>query len=347
MGNLKIWIDIENSPHVLFFEPVIRELQNLGHTVVITTRHFCNTIALVRAKGLTAKTIGAGYDRGRAELLKQSFWFFRMMQLGQFALARRFDVAVSHGSRTQAVAARCLGIPTFAATDYEHADLRAFRSANCFMIPDVVPATAFVSAGISADAIRRYEGLKEDVYLADFRPSVDIRTALGISRNQILVTFRPASDNAHYLNQSQSSLQYLLLYRLLSMTGVHVLLLPRTERQRKMFATQYSKRSNLQIASDILDGPSLIYESDLVVSGGGTMVREAAVLGVPAVSCFEGRLGAVDEYLVRAGKLVVIRNQNDLCEVKPIKRIHRPPQTSNTRPLAAIVEGICAAVGPH
>lgn len=325
---------------------MIRELQSLGHAVDITTRHFCNTIALARAKGVAAKTIGAGYDRGRIEILKQSFWFLRVMQLRQFASARRFDVAVSHGSRTQAVAARSLGLSTFAATDYEHADLRAFRKTNCFMIPDVVPANPFVSAGISADAIRRYEGLKEDVYLADFRPSTNIRAGLGISSSQILVTFRPASDNAHYLNHSKTSLQYLLLNRLLRMTGVHVLLLPRTERQRKMFATQYAGWSSLQIARAILDGPSLIYESDLVVSGGGTMVREAAVLGVPAVSCFEGRLGAVDQYLVRAGKLVVIRNQSDLCEVKPIKRVRRPTQRPNTSPLASIVEGICEAVGP-
>ena len=65
---------------------------------------------------------------------------------------------------------------------------------------------------------------------------------------------------------------------------------------------KYARRRALQIAQDILDGPSLIHESDLVVSGGGTMVREAAVLGVPAVSCFEGRLGAVDQYLAQLGK---------------------------------------------
>ncbi len=187
--SLKIWIDIENSPHVLFFEPVIRELESLGHTVVTTARDFCNTIALVRLKGLPAKAIGAGYDRGRTEILKQPFWFFRMLQLRQFALGQRFDVAVSHGSHTQAVAARHLGIPTFTTQDYEHQDLRAFRHANCFMIPDVVPATPFVSAGISPKAIRRYRGFKEDVYLADFRPSMDIRAKLGISKDQILVTF--------------------------------------------------------------------------------------------------------------------------------------------------------------
>jgi predicted glycosyltransferase len=165
------------------------------------------------------------------------------------------------------------------------------------MIPDIVPVRPFVLAGISAAAIQRYQGLKEDVYLADFRPSKNIRAILGVSKNEILVTFRPASDNAHYLRDSGSSLQHILLGRLLGMTGVHVLLIPRTEGQRKMFETKYAGRNTLQVAREVIDGPSLIYESDLVVSGGGTMVREAAVLGVPAVSCFEGRLGAVDQYL--------------------------------------------------
>ena len=72
---LKVWIDRENSPHVLIFKPVISELENLGHTVVTTARHFCITSALVHAKRLVAKAIGAGYDRSRTEMLKQSFGF--------------------------------------------------------------------------------------------------------------------------------------------------------------------------------------------------------------------------------------------------------------------------------
>ena len=132
---------------------------------------------------------------------------------------------------------------------------------------------------------------------------------------------------------------------MLSTSGVHVLLLPRTERQQKLFAQQYAGRIALQVARDVIDGPSLIYESDLVVSGGGTMVREAAVLGVPAVSCFEGRLGAVDQYLVTAGKLVVIRNSNDLCAVNPVQRIRRLPQGSTARTLGSIIQGICNAGG--
>jgi predicted glycosyltransferase len=343
--SLKIWIDIENSPHVLFLEPVIRELEGLGHTVVTTARDFCNTLPLVRSKGLLAKPIGAGYDRGRTQMLKQSFWFFRVLQLRQFALAQRFDVAASHSSRTQAVAARHLGIPTFTTQDYEHQDLRAFRHARCFMIPDVVPVAPFVSAGISPKAIRTYEGLKEDVYLADFRPSINIRAQLGISEDQILVTFRPASDNAHYLSHSGSSLQYMLLDRLLGMTGVHVLLLPRTERQRKIFETKYKGRNALQVARDVMDGPSLIYESDLAVSGGGTMVREAAVLGVPAVSCFEGRLGAVDQHLVQAGKLMVVSSQRDVRSVKLVKRVLRSKKGSKTKPLVSLIQGICEVVG--
>jgi hypothetical protein len=211
------------------------------------------------------------------------------------------------------------------------------------MIPDVVPARPFLNAGISADTIQRYHGLKEHVYLTDFRPSNDIRAGLGISAKQILVTFRPASENAHYLPPRESLLQHLLLDRLLGTAGVHVVLLPRTERQRLMFRAKYAGRSGLQIPREVVDGPSLIHASDLVVSGGGTMAREAAVLGIPAVSCFEGRMGAVDEYLVSSGKLVAIGNRRDVCAVKPVKRIRHPVPPSKTRPLVAIVNGICAA----
>jgi len=35
---MKIWIDLDNTPHVPFFKPIIRELEKRGHEVVLTAR---------------------------------------------------------------------------------------------------------------------------------------------------------------------------------------------------------------------------------------------------------------------------------------------------------------------
>ncbi|MEO8602758.1 MAG: DUF354 domain-containing protein [bacterium] len=339
---LRIWIDLANTPHVLFFEPVIRELEQLGHTVAVTSRRFANTQALIDARGMCAKQIGAGHDASRSELFKQARHVARVARLMAFARGQRFDVAASHLSFTQASAARRLGIPTFGTVDYEHRSLRAFRHARCFMAPSILPAATLERCGIPAGCIRPYAGLKEHVYLAGFRPRADPRRQLGIGPSQLLVTFRPVAEHARYNDGDRHSLQERLLRRVAAEPDVRVLVLPRTVRQRAALARLARELPALQLCSEAVDGPSLIWSSDLVVCGGGTMLREAAVLGVPAVSIFTGPLGAVDQWLASQRRVTLLRRDDDVRRI-PLERrpaaAHGPQTDPGT--LTQIVHGIC------
>jgi predicted glycosyltransferase len=74
-----------------------------------------------------------------------------------------------------------------------------------------------------------------------------------------------------------------------------------------------------------LDGLNLIWNSDLVVSGGGTMNREAAALGVPVYSIFRGNVGAVDQHLSEKGRLVLIQSVADVsAKIHLVRRQRRP-----------------------
>lgn len=336
---LRIWIDLANTPHVLFFEPVIRELERRGHAVTVTSRRFANTQALVAARGVQARAIGAGHDASRSEVLKQMRYATRTARLMAFA-RRGFDVAASHFSYTQAAAARRLGIPTFGAMDYEHLRMDAFRHARCVMVPSVIPAAAFARRGIPAEAIRHYDGLKEHVYLAGFRPQPGLRERLGVAPRERLVVFRPIAEHATYNDDSGLGLQRRLIERLAGEPGVRVLVLPRTVPQLRAYERLASTRPGLQVLRAALDGPSLICAADLVVCGGGTMLREAAALGVPAVSVFAGRLGAVDEWLAAAGRVTLVRGDAAAARVRVERRAHVPRAVVGAA-LAQIVEGIC------
>lgn len=338
---LSIWIDLENSPHVLFFEPVIDELRRRGHAVVVTARRFCNTVPLARARGISAHAIGRGHDTGRSRAIKRCFHVVRSLQLWRFARAQRFDVAASHGSRTQASAAAKLGIPAWAAMDYEHTYLRDLGGVRCFMVPDIMPVEAFDRAGIPRAVIRRYDGIKEDVYLHGFRPAVDLRRLLRVAEEDLLVVFRPSSENANYGTDSHHAVERHLLRRLAGQERVRMIVLPRTPHQRRRLRAFETGDGKLQISAAALDGPSLIHASDLVVSGGGTMVREAAVLGVPAVSCFTGPLGAVDQFLARQERIRLIRRVEDADRVGTLVRNLTPAPRSNGAPLQQVVEAIC------
>ena len=77
---------------------------------------------------------------------------------------------------------------------------------------------------------------------------------------------------------------------------------------------------NFLIPTHAEDGLNLIWNSDLVISGGGTMNREAAALGVPVYSIFRGKIGAVDRYLADQGRLTLLKSVEDLKKIKPVRR---------------------------
>jgi predicted glycosyltransferase len=167
--------------------------------------------------------------------------------------------------------------------------------------------------------VRRYNGIKEDVYLADFQPDLGFEkhlSKLGITGNDILVTVRPPASEALY-HRFENALFDQLLERLLATPSVRVVLLPRNDFQR----TAYSVRgnSNLILPANPMDGGNLIAYSDLVVSGGGTMNREAAALGIPAASIYLGEWAAIDEELVKEKRLQRISNSEDVRDL-PIQK---------------------------
>lgn len=337
---LRIWIDISNTPHVLFFEPIIRALEQRGHHLALTSRRFANTQELLAARGLRTHAIGAGYDAGRSEWRKRVQHYARAAQLIAWARGR-FDVAVSHTSFTQAEAAHRLGIPIFIASDYEQRNLRIFRHADRLMIPSIVAPAAYERWGVPARAIRPYGGLKEHVYLAGFAPAGDLRAQLGIGERELLVTVRPIAHHAMYTDDSGDGLQERLLEAFAATEGVRVLIVPRTEVQRRALEPLARRWPALRLLRANVHGPSLLWASDLVVCGGGTMLREAAALGVPAVTIFPGALGAVDQWLLAQGRVTVVRGEDDLHRIRLERRPPGPPPSIGDTALRQIVDGIC------
>jgi predicted glycosyltransferase len=129
---------------------------------------------------------------------------------------------------------------------------------------------------------------------------------------------------------------------------VRVVLLPRNERQGSWLRERWPDlfaSGRVRIPESVVDGLNLIWYSDLVVSGGGTMNREAAALGVPVYSIFRGKTGAVDRYLSDTGRLVMLESADDVRIRMPLVRRTRPaaPAGGSRAALAAIVDHITAA----
>jgi predicted glycosyltransferase len=300
---MRIWIDLANSPHVPFFRSLADEFIRRNHEVVVTARDFAETVKLAEAAGFEFEVIGGhggGKLAGKAGNLVQ-----RALALGRWARGRDLDLAVSHNSYSQILAARALSLRTVTLMDYEHqpANHIAFRMASRIIVPYAFPEVALMRFGASASKVKRYAGLKEDVYLADFQCDPEfpkLLGKLGIDQSNVLVTVRPPASEALY-HRFENELFDELLEQLLAAPNVKVVLLPRNDLQRESYKARAA--SNLIIPNVPLDGGNLIAHSDLVVSAGGTMNREAAALGIPAASIYLGEWAAIDEQLVKEGRL--------------------------------------------
>ncbi|HKS26413.1 MAG TPA: DUF354 domain-containing protein [Pyrinomonadaceae bacterium] len=318
-----IWIDLANSPHVPFFRALKVELEGRGAEVRVTARDFAQTVELARGAGLEPEVIG-GFG-GRALMGKAGNLIGRAARLARWARRQAFDLALSHNSYAQVAAARALSIPAVTLMDYEHqpANHLSFRLARRVIVPRAFPAEALRRYGAGSGKVRRYEGTKEDVYLADFEPDPGFAgrlLELGVRTEDIIVVVRPPARDALY-HRFENDLFAELVARLEAHPQVKVILLPRTEAQRVEFAARsIATGGKLILPQSALDGANLIAASDLVVSAGGTMNREAAALGVPAATIYAGRWAAIDEELVREGRLKRISTREDLDRLKIEKK---------------------------
>ena len=307
---MRLWIDLANSPHVPFFRALRTDFLALGHEVEFTARDFAETVALAEYAKLNATTIGG--HGGRQVTGKASNLAGRAWELARWARGRRFDLAVGHNSYSQIVAARALRLPTVTLMDYEYqpANHLAFRLSHKIIVPSSFPGEQLKSYGARVGKVRRYNGTKEDVYLADFERDEQFASVLsefGVRSDNILVLMRPPARTALY-HRFENSLFDEALEKILQTPGVRVILLPRDETQRNA----YARRTELIIPASPLPGPDLIAASDLVISAGGTINREAAALGVPAVSIYAGQWAAVDQMLVEEGRLKRISSREDI-----------------------------------
>jgi hypothetical protein len=337
-----IWIDLDNSPHVPFFAPIIKELEARGYSIRLTARDAFQVRELVELYQFDCQCIGHHY--GKHKLLKLLGIFIRTLQLLPLVARNRPDLAVAHGSRAQLTLATALRIPTLHIGDYEHATAWAVIHPSWVLVPEVIPTEGIREP---KDRILHYPGIKEDVYVPAFKPDPAIRGQLNLGKDEIVITVRPPASEAHYHNPLSDVLFSATIEFLSSNTQVKMVILPRNQRQadaiEKTWAELFAAGRAI-IPSHVIDGLNLIWFSDAVISGGGTMNREAAALGVPVYSIFRGKTGAVDRYLCATGRLIMIETAADLpAKVRLVQR-HRPAVLDDAqRPaLQAIVNHIIA-----
>jgi uncharacterized protein len=299
-GSVRVWIDLSNSPHPILFEPIVDELRGRGSEVLITARDHAQTVALASERWPDVRVIGARAPRGR--LAKARAVAGRAAALARFGRGRGIDVAVSHNSYAQSVAARALRIPCVTAMDYEYqpANHIAFRFADRVVVPRDFPGRMLRLEGARPRKVLRYEGFKEEVYLHRFRPDPTVLDELGLARDETFFVARPSPAGAAY-HQFENPAFDRALAQVLGRERTRVVLLPRRPEDVREYAGIPPERQI--VPRRAVDTRSLLHYATALLGAGGTMNREAALLGTPVFGMYAGRLAALDRRLIREGRL--------------------------------------------
>jgi uncharacterized protein len=325
---VRVWVDLTNSPHVLVMRPLIDAMRADGHQVEVTARDFAQTLELCQRFGIEHTAVG--HHRGGRVASKALGLASRSLALARWGRGRRFDVAMGHGSNDVSVAAKLLRVPSATAFDYEWATAQHqvnCRLARAVVVPDAIPPERLERYG-ARGKIHAYPGLKEEYYLADFEPDPAVLGEVGLDRERPIVVVRTPPEVSLY-HRFENPLFGKVLDRL---RGTQTVVLPRTPAQR-------AELGEFIVPEHAIDAQSLVAYADLVISAGGTMNREAVALGTPVFTTFEGRLGAVDEALLREGRLRKLDDPGQIqIERKPASealRVRRDPRELVTMLLAA------------
>ena len=300
---MKVWVDCTAAAHPLVLRPLIDRFSEQGHDVVVSTRRYGQTEGILDRLGIAYSSFGA--HGGAGSVGKGLALARRSAALLPWARRQRFDLALAHGSVDASLVSKALGVPLAQMNDYEFAGRQrriAFRAASLVLAPDSIPVPAMEAAGARPDRLYRYPGLKEDYYLADFRPDPSVIPSLGIEGDPIVVVVRPPPETSEY--HADNPLYESVIHRLAGLQDTVSVVIPRTEPQRARLLEMGAP--SLIVPDRAIDAQSLIAFADQVISAGGTMNREAVALGTPVYTIFAGRTGAVDQDLIEQGRLEVL-----------------------------------------
>jgi predicted glycosyltransferase len=326
---MKVWIDIENPPQVQYLLPFRAALQAAGAETVITARDYGSTVTMLEAAGVTPQVFGDRAGRGTAR--KVAALASRSGALARYLRRTGKPDVLLSASRPASAAARLLRIPSFVIGDYEYANQSVYRlTGTTVLYPDVIDAAILIRRGLRRRQVVPFHGVKEDLTFAGVDIDAFEPYDLGpMNGHPARVLFRPPSETSHYYDEASTDMARTTL-RHLARAGAQVVFSPRDERQ-----VRYLDGLPWHGEPVVLRRPvpfvSLLKGVDAVVCSGGTMLREAAYLGIPAYSILRSEIGGVDRWLERIGRATLLSGPEELPRIAlrrrgPLRRLDSNPR---------------------
>ncbi len=353
MSHLRVFIDILTPKQCMLFSKLSERLEGSGHSVLKTTRQYREVVQLLRLKGVDAKIVGR--HGGGTLLGKLEASADRTLHMASLVEGWSPDVAVSFSSPEAARVAFGLGIPHVCVNDSPHAEAVARLTvplSERLLTPKVIPKRVWTKFGVSEDKIVQYNALDPWAWLKDFKPDRDILKRLGLDESKPIITLRAEEALASYLlgkTAERPSILPIIQSLLKSSLDLQVVAIPRHGEQEKILKRTLGRE--VIVCESVLDGPSLLSYTSIFVGAGGTMTAEAALLGVPTLSCYPGEPFLIEKYLINKGLVVretrpeeavkhVLRTLENLEKAKAEQRGKARRLTENFEDPTEVIAGV-------
>jgi len=310
---MKIWMDILTPKQLLLFTSIAKRLKDIGHDLLLTSRRYVQLDELIDSiyKGYDIIRVGEWGGKGLAGKLTASIE--RMKPLLKQVLSQNPDLCISSGSPEAARIAYGLRIPHFLISDTPHSPVNRLTAplSEQVLTPWVIPFREWVEAGADRRRIARYKALDPCFWLRELKPDEKVLEELALEKRRYIL-FRMPETKAAYLDARDESFVKLLM-RLGEMADeLEIVALCRYREQAELARRLLGDK--VKVVDRLIPGPSLTAYSALFIGGGGTMTQEAALLGVPAISVYPGKLPTVLRFLEKRRLVVYCSNMSDVKE---------------------------------
>jgi hypothetical protein len=308
---VKIWIDITNSPHIRFFKSIIDFFQTEGEEVIITARKFGDIHKLLDLFEMEYISVGK-HGVSLAEKLNESTK--RSYELAKIIEKEKPDVGLAKHSIELPRVTFGLGIPNIYVLDNEQmmaANKLTLPLCNKIIAPKAIDMWNILQFGADPNNIIRYDGTSEITHFKNFQYNENIFEDLNLNlKKSKTILMRPEPSLAAYLDADCNESVLSPIVDVLE-NYANILIIPRFKEQEQIF----ENNKNVTIIKPPVDTFSLMKRCDLVIGAGGTMNREAALLGTPVISCYPGRLLAVDKHYIDMGMIKRSTNPEEIVNI--------------------------------
>lgn len=327
---MRIIIDILTPKQCMFLSRLTESLDRRGHKVSKTTRKYREVNEILTLKGMEATIVGGhggGTLVGKLRANAQ-----RILALTCIVDELKPDMAISFSSPEMARVAFGLGIPHICISDSPHAEAVSKLTiplSKILFTPKVIPKRVWVKYGIPPQDILQYKALDPWAWLKDFTPEKEVLKQLNLETSKPILTFRTEESLAAYLLGRTKGISIIPVVEKIikKQANCQIVIVPRYKEQIESLKKTFEDK--VTVCESTIDGASLLYYTTIFIGAGGTMTVEAALLGVPTLSCYPGDPYLIEKYLMKEG--LVVRERKPERMVSMILNMLRKIEDVKTR----------------